>query len=130
MKYSGQIRRTGPTTSMQHAFKYSVIQIGDENLTNVVVPARLKVFISEAQKNGQSIKIHLTHQKVLAGVEMENGEKYAVLPSNAGNPYILLVFGLLLIPLLIGIPLCVVAFKEMQLWDLAKGLRTQGFKPI
>jgi len=130
MKYSGQIRRTGPQTSMPKAYKYSFLQIGDENLTNVIVPDKLKVFITEAQKKGQSINIHLTHQKVLAGVEMANGEKYAVLPSQAGNPYVLLVFGLLLTPILVGIPVCVIAFKEMKLWDLAKGLRAQGFTPI
>lgn len=131
MQVEGQVKRYTVGSSRKNNSTYTMIQVGDTFLKNIIVPDTLAVFLEEAHGDERPATLHITGGKVLAGISMPNGKEYAYKPTLKGTGLLLFLLGIPLIPvLLLGLFLMHMGVREMQLEGMAKNLTKQGFIPV
>lgn len=127
MQVHGQVSRYSIGKNLKNSSIYTMIQVGDDFLSDIVVPDSLQVFLKEAHSAQAPATLHITKGNMLAGITMPNGERFAFKPKLQGNGLLLLFCSIALAPILIGLILLPAAIKEVQAESFTKKLRSEGF---
>jgi len=75
----GRLKRLGESTTnlKTEVTKYSLIQIGDQTLTNVMVDRKLENFLQDGLQTEEPTKLwFLSGQKIIMGVQAGNDTRY------------------------------------------------------
>lgn len=75
-KFTGVLKKLGEASMERVYNKYSMIQIGDEVLTNVKIARKLDPFLEEGLRTKSPTTISLMAGNVIMGVQIEGQQRY------------------------------------------------------